>query len=269
MARLAILAGKGALPHLIAAAHPDALFVHFDGGAVDLPKNQTLSVSYERFGEIFAGLHAGGVTQVVFAGGLVRPELNPAHFDARMMQLAPGFMAAMAGGDDKLLRAVISAFESEGFGVKGAHEVLPELTVQPGTLCASLAPSGRMQNDADYGKRILDALGGLDITQSCVVANGMCLGIETAQGTEALLGFVRDTRRGLRSAKGGVLIKRPKTNQDMRIDMPTIGPDTVYQARDAGLDGICVQAGTVIVLDIDEVRNRSKTSGVAVWATAE
>ena len=269
MGRLAILAGQGALPQRIAAAYPDALFVRFQGLAVDLPGNDVLETSYERFGEMFDGLRAAGVTEVVFAGGLARPALNPANFDAKMMQLAPRFMAAMKGGDDALLRAVIAAFEEEGFVVRGAHDVLPDLTVAADLLCQDVSASDQIEADAAQGRRIIAALGPLDVTQACVVANGLCLGIETAQGTEALLRFVRDTRDSLRFARGGVLVKRPKPDQDLRIDMPTIGPDTVYQARDAGLDGICIQAGRVIVLDVDMVRQRSKETGVRVWATAD
>ena len=265
MTRLAILAGQGALPHQIAAAHPDALFAHFVDLGSGLPSNETLQVSYERFGEMFAGLKQAGVTEVVFAGGLARPALNPANFDDKMRMLAPGFMAAMQGGDDALLRAVILAFEEEGFTVKGAHEVLPDLTVraeqQGATECTGVDAS-----DAARAWKILQALGSLDVAQACVVARGICLGIETAQGTEALLGFVAQTRGALKSAQGGVLVKWTKPNQDLRVDMPAIGPDTVDQARAAGLQGICIEAGAVLVLERNEVIRRADAAGISIWA---
>ncbi len=268
MPRLAILAGLGALPQQIAAMHPDALFVHFEDLEIELPQVETFQTSYERFGEMFAGLQAAGVSEVVFAGGLARPALNPANFDARMMELAPRFMAAMQGGDDALLRAVILAFEEEGFTVRGAHEVLPDLTIGAGPL-TQLPPGDALKQDAARAREILAALGPLDVGQACVVAGGICLGIETAQGTAAMLRFVAETRGGLRSAKGGVLVKWPKPGQDLRIDMPAIGPDTVSQARDAGLQGISVQAGGVIVLDRSHVRNLGDETGIAVWGTAD
>lgn len=242
--------------------------MHFEGLAVDMPANETFETSYERFGEIFEGLRAAGVSEVVFAGGLSRPALNPANFDAKMMQLAPRFMAAMQEGDDALLRAVITAFEDDGYTVRGAHEVLPDLTVwaeQQGKHSASRDGSA----DALRAWQIVQALGRLDVSQACVVSKGICLGLETVQGTEAMLRFVAETRGTLPGLAGGVLLKWSKPDQDLRIDMPTIGPDTVDQAAAAGLSDICIEAGGVIVLDREEVMRRAENAGIAIWAVAD
>ena len=153
--RLGILAGQGALPQMIAGAHPEAAFMHFDGVAVALPENDCLAASFEKFGALFDALRDAGVTEVVFAGGLARPALNPANFDAKMMQLAPGFMAAMKGGDDGLLRAVIAAFEAEGFKVRGAHELIDGLTASPGLL-AGPEPSEIDRADMARARAILE-----------------------------------------------------------------------------------------------------------------
>lgn len=267
MARLAILAGQGALPQMIAAQHPKALFVHFAGLTVNLPGNEALVVSYERFGEMFAGLNAAGVTEVVFAGGLARPALNPANFDDRMTQLAPGFMAAMAGGDDGLLRTVIAAFEAEGFAVRGAHEVLDGLTAAPGLL-AGPPPSAADLKDAARARAILSALGPLDVGQGVVVADGQALGVETAQGTDAMLGFVAATPARLRQHARGVLVKAPKPGQDLRIDMPAVGPATIAAAAAAGLAGIVITAGEVLLIDRAETLAAANTAGLFLLAEA-
>ncbi|MDO6646773.1 LpxI family protein, partial [Acinetobacter guillouiae] len=83
---------------------------------------------------------------------------------------------------------------------------------------------------------ILLALSPLDVGQGAVVAGGLVLGIETLQGTDALLRFVGDTPAPLRRCQGGVLVKAPKRGQDLRVDMPAIGPDTVRNAAAAGLE---------------------------------
>jgi DUF1009 family protein len=267
MARLAILAGQGGLPQQIARAHPDALFVHFEGLAVELPGNDGFATSYERFGEMFDGLHAAGVTEVVFAGGLARPSLNPANFDAKMMQLAPRFMAAMQGGDDGLLRAVIGAFEEEGFAVRGAHQLLPDLTAEPGLL-AGQEPSEADRRDIARARAILDALGPLDVGQGAVVAEGQALGVETAQGTDAMLGFVAQTPAKLRQRAGGVLVKAPKPGQDLRIDMPAIGPATVQAAAAAGLAGIAFNAGQVLLIDRAVLLSAADAAGLFLLAEA-
>jgi len=267
MTRLAILAGQGSLPQRIAAAHPDALFVHFEGVAVDLPANPAQSASFEKFGQMFDDLHRAGVHDVVFAGGLARPALDPARFDAKMAQLAPGFMAAMAGGDDGLLRAVIAAFEAEGFTVCGAHELLAGLTAEPGLL-AGPDPAPLDLADASRARAILTALGPLDVGQGVVVADGQCLGVETAQGTDAMLSFVARTPDVLRHRARGVLFKAPKPGQDLRIDMPTIGPATVAAAGAAGLAGIVIAAGVVLLLDREETLQMATATGLFIMAQA-
>jgi hypothetical protein len=249
MGRLAILAGQGALPQMIVAAHPQAVFVHFTGVTyAKLPQVQRLEASFEKFGEMFADLQAAGVTEVVFAGGLARPALNPANFDAKSMELAPRFMAAMAGGDDGLLRAVIAAFEEAGFAVRGAHEVIKGLTAEAGHLAGPM-PSETDLADATRARAILTALGPLDVGQGAVVADGQVLGVETAQGTDAMLHFVMQTPDALRHRAKGVLVKLPKPGQDLRVDMPAIGPDTIRRAAEAGLAGIIIAAGQVLLID--------------------
>ena len=85
-----------------------------------------------------------------------------------------------------------------------------------------------------------------------VVEAGQVLGIETVQGTEQLLGYVRDTSMALRRLGVGVFVKREKINQDLRVDMPTIGPETIRQVYDAKLAAVIISPGKVIVLDQDE-----------------
>ncbi|MCP3971182.1 MAG: LpxI family protein [Rhodobacteraceae bacterium] len=267
MPRLAILAGQGALPLKIAAAHRQAVFAHFEGMEVPPPGNEVVQVSYERFGEMFDSLRQAGVTEVVFAGSLTRPTLNPTNFDPKMMQLAPCFMQVMKGGDDGLLRAVISAFEQEGLVVRGAHELVAGLTAEPGLL-AGPQPADADHVDAARARSILTALGPLDVGQGAVVADGQALGVETAQGTDAMLRFVAETSDRLRQRARGVLVKAPKPGQDLRIDMPAIGPATITAAAAAGLAGIVINAGEVLLIDRDTTLRTAEKAGLFLLAQA-
>ena len=266
MTRLAILAGQGDLPARIADTHSDALFVHFEGLDVPLPANQTMRTSFERFGELFDGLNTHGVTEVVFAGGLSRPSLNPSNFDAKMMELAPRFMAAMQGGDDELLRSVVAAFEEHGFKVRGAHELVDTLTASPGLLVGP-EPSEDDLKDIEKARAILLALGPLDVGQGAVVRGGQPLGIETAQGTDAMLSFVQETSSSRLGCKG-VLVKAPKPGQDLRIDMPAIGPNTVAAAAAAGLAGIAIDAEQVLLIDREAILKAASDAGPFILAEA-
>jgi len=264
MGRLAILSGGGGLPVMIAAAHPQAIRVVFQG--VDHAMQPPLAEHrFEKMGALFDDLRAQGVTEVVLAGAMARPPLDPSQFDQTMMQLAPRLMAALQGGDDAILRLIIAIFEEQGVKVLGAHEVLPGLTVEEG-LFAGPEPSQAQLEDAARAMDILLALSPLDVGQGAVVAGGLCLGIETLQGTDALLRFVGETPDHLRRGKGGVLVKAPKRGQDLRVDMPAVGPDTVRNAAKAGLDGIVVSAGKVVLIDRDATRTALEETGLFLFA---
>ncbi len=242
---LAILAGHGALPQMLAGANPDAMFVSFEGVDVTVPLQRHFAASFNGFGTLFETLRAENITTVTFAGAMTRPALNPAAFDAQTMELAPRLMGAMAGGDDGLLREIVAVFEEQGFEVLGAHQVLPELVAQAG-LIAGAAPDNT--SDAKRGMDILTALSDMDVGQGVVVANGLCLGIETLQGTDAMLDFVAATPSHLRQS-GGVFVKAAKKGQDLRVDMPAIGPDTVASVVAANLAGIVIAADRVMILE--------------------
>jgi DUF1009 family protein len=100
------------------------------------------------------------------------------------------------------------------------------------------------------------------------VAGGLCLGLETIQGTDALLGFVAETGERYRRGARGVLVKRPKQAQDLRVDMPVIGPGTVAASARAGLAGIAVAADAVMVVDAAETIAAADAAGLFLWAMA-
>ncbi|TNF19939.1 MAG: LpxI family protein [Rhodobacteraceae bacterium] len=262
--KLAILAGGGAMPAALARAHPDALCVTFENVAAAIPRVDA-HYPLEAFGGFLDDLAARGVGRVVLAGEIGRPPLDPAKFDAFMVRLGPRLLGALQGGDDALARLVISVFEEQGIEVLGAHELLPELTAAPGLL-AGAEPSARNRADIDRATDILLALSPLDVGQGAVVANGLVLGIETQQGTDAMLRFVADTPESLRGTSGGVLVKRPKQGQDLRVDMPAIGPDTIDGARKAGLDGLVIAARRVVLIERDRLIRAAEAAGIFIFA---
>lgn len=265
MARLGIIAGSGNLPAVLAQADPEASVIAFEGGEVALSEDRIERHRIEALGAMFEALRGAGVTKVVMAGAMSRPDFDPARLDPVTQTLLPTIFAAMQQGDDQLLRAVIAIFEGQGFTVVGAADLVPDLTAQPGHL-AGPVPSETAGSDIAQGRRILEALSPLDVGQGCVVASGLCLGVETLQGTDALLRFVGETPARLRGKRRGVLIKRPKAGQDLRVDMPAIGPDTVAAAAEAGLEGICISAGSTLLIDRDSLTAACDRHGLFLLA---
>ena len=129
-----------------------------------------------------------------------------------------------------------------------ASEIISDVTVAPGFVCGSSYEF--FSRDISRADRLLKALGPEDIGQGVVVENGLVLGIETLQGTNELLGFVEQTASHLRiKGMGGIFVKRPKVDQDLRFDMPVVGPKTVELACQAGLRGLVISPGSVMLLE--------------------
>jgi DUF1009 family protein len=180
-----------------------------------------------------------------------------------MQDNAERLSKAFAQGDDQLLRLVITLFEDQGFRVKGAHELLPAAKAESG-LISGPTPSTQNLSDAQRGAEILATLAPLDLGQGCVVSSGLCLGIETLQGTDALLEFVGQTPEKLHRTPG-VFVKAPKAGQELRVDMPAIGPDPVRNVSDAKLAGIVLAADRVLILDRVRTLGLAASLGVFIY----
>ncbi|WP_227286608.1 MULTISPECIES: LpxI family protein [Paracoccaceae] len=256
----AIIAGAGTLPALLLKAGP-AHLVAFEGVEITCGGAPVIPARFEQLGRLFKTLRAEGIDELCLAGAMSRPRFDPSALDEETSALMPRLMAAIGQGDDGLLSSVISLLEEEGFAVRAAHELRPDLVAGEGGLAG--IPTERQLADAARARAVLAALGPLDVGQGAIVAAGQVLGIETLQGTDAMLDFVGRTRPGSR----GVLVKRPKPGQDLRVDMPVIGPDTVRGAANAGLAGIEIAAGGVLLLERGAVLAEAEARDVAIWAT--
>jgi DUF1009 family protein len=263
MSRTAVIAGQGGLAQAVIAALDAPLVFALEGFEPPVPAT---SFRLERLVPFLDQLLDEGVERVVFAGAVRRPRLDPEAFDPRTAQLVPRILMAMQSGDDAALRTVLDIFEEQGLAICGIDEVAPDLVPAAGVLTGT--PTEADRRDADRAAAILDATSGLDIGQGVVVAQGLCLALETLPGTAAMLDFAaahRNMRPNPNSARG-VFYKAPKAGQDRRIDLPTLGPDSIAQAAAAGLAGIAWEAGGVILLDRAESVRRAEAAGLFLWA---
>ncbi len=275
---LAIIAGRGELPRRIAerratAGLPTHLVIFPDCAEPWMADHPNGHYEFERLGRVFRDLRALGVTHVTFAGAMNRPRIRPWRTDLKTIAIAIKALPLLRKGDDEMLRGYASMVEAEGFRMIGAAEILgDDLTVQPGAL-GICTPSERDRADAARAARIIAALGPHDVGQGAVVANGLCLAVEAIEGTDLMLARIADLpaeRRATALPPCGVLFKGPKPGQDLRIDMPTIGPKTVQGAKAAGLSGIVAIAGETTLLSASDSRAAADAAGLFVYgATPE
>jgi DUF1009 family protein len=264
-AKLGILAGGGPLPgNLIEACESsgrDYFVLAFEGQA-DPAVIGEAPQAWVRLGaveEAIGRLRAEQCEELVLAGPVKRPSLSELKPDRRAARfLARGLLNK---GDNGLLGAVVRSLEEEeGFRVVGADSILADLRAGAGPF-GRHAPTQDDEADIARGVDVVHEIGLLDIGQAAVIRQGVVLGVEAAEGTEALLqrcGALQGANRG------GVLVKLPKPGQEKRADLPTIGPKTVAGAADAGLAGIAVAAGATLVIEPGRVAADADAAGLFV-----
>jgi DUF1009 family protein len=255
--RLGVVAASGSIPIAVCEAAQakgiEVFAVALRGQAS--PEITRFPHRWLRLGEVGGLLNAlrdAKCRDVVIVGALKRPDLWRVGMDFGFIWHLPTILSLTRGGDDTVLKRVVRFFEGQGFNVLGAHEIAPSLLAPSGP-CGALRPKDEHQTDIGRGLALLDALGPFDVGQSVVVARGQVLAIEAAEGTDEMLKRCAGLHQWGRQSRSGVLIKAPKIGQELRVDMPVIGPRTVENAADAGLAGIAVISGQVMIADQAEM----------------
>ena len=254
---LALIAGQGALPRAVADACPErplicALEPHMpEGLAVDR------SFRIETLGSFLHWLRKRGVTRICMVGRVSRPEIRLTQLDWRTVLMLPAFRRALKRGDDGALRIVIGLLEGAGFEVVGAHEAAPDLLPPSGVL-TQVQPGAADIGAARLGDQVSREQGARDFGQACVIRDGAVLAREDEAGTDAMID-------ALETAAGGVLYKAEKPGQDHRADLPVVGPRTAEGAIRAGLSGIVLSAGGVMMVDRPTMIEALDAAGLFLW----
>ena len=253
---LALIAGQGALPGHIA---PQAgLVAALEGNEPALTPDLTFRL--EQLGSFIASLQERGVTQVCMAGAVKRPMIDATRIDAATRPLAKRLQATFDQGDDAALKTILDIFDEAGLPILGAHEIAPDLLPPKGVLTRE-QPDALARANAERAAEVLKITGAADISQGCVAANGQIIAMEAALGTDWMLDSLKNRTDGT----GGLFFKAPKPGQDRRVDLPTIGPDTVKRVVDAHLHGIVIEAGGVMVLDLETTIAEADKHGRFLW----
>lgn len=253
---LGVIAAGGAIPLAICDAalargykvHVVALTGQADPAITRFPHDW---VKIGQVGHMLGALHKAGCSEVVIVGSLKRPDFFKVGIDFGFIRHFRALWALTRGGDDAILTRVVRFFEGQGFQVRGAHEIEPALLAPRGQLGA-IAPTEEHMQDIAVGRGVINALSPFDVGQATVVARRYVLAVEAAEGTDAMLRRCGELRQWGRKGRAGVLVKLPKAGQEMRIDMPAIGPRTVELAAEVGLAGIAVDAGKVMIAELAE-----------------
>jgi DUF1009 family protein len=292
---LALICGQGRLPRIVADAQPQLPLVCVLNGFEPDGLTADLTFHLETLGSLLDTLKGHGITQVCLCGAIRRPPIDPARLDAKTAPLVPRLQTALTSGDDGALRIVMALFEEVGISIAAVHELVPDLLPAAGVVTfKTYQPQNSIE--ATMGERTVAAMGARDAGQACVVRGDSVLAREDAAGTDAmltrlardranssgdflsnpinaasdmfggLLGDATDWLTGGTSASdGGILFKAPKPGQDRRADLPVIGAGTPDAVSAAGLSGIVIEAGGVMILDRAKTVARCDQLGLFLW----
>src|SRR5712672_358678 len=223
-------------------------------------------ISIGQLGKATKLFRAENCRDLVFIGTLVRPALSEIRLDWGTLRVIGRVWAAFRAGDDHLLSGIGRILEQDGFRMVGIKDVAPDLLMPEGCLTLK-APDEKAAADIARGREVLRALGPFDIGQATVVIDGHVVGVEDIEGTDGLLARVARLRgegRIRARAARGVLVKAPKSGQDLRFDLPTIGPQTIQGAAAAGLAGIAIVSGDTIVVEPQAMIEAADAAGLFV-----
>ncbi|WP_417689481.1 LpxI family protein [Roseibium sp.] len=272
-APVAVISGNGSIPLQVLTAlerRGRAACVIAIRGEADskvLERADTV-LGWGEIGRLYKFLGQRACREVVLIGGVSkRPDFTSIVGDLGTLRRLPRILKALLGGDDSLLTKVIGLFEEEGFQVVGINDVAPEILASEGPL-GKVGPSEAAKADMALALEATRRLGDLDIGQAAVALGGRVIAMEGAEGTDAMLQRCAELlKSGRVRAKGrcGVLVKTVKPGQDLRVDLPTIGPKTVELAVAAGLEGIAVEAGGALIAERQATISAADSAGLFLF----
>jgi len=264
--KIGIIAGGGALPEKLANACKNdgkEVFIIALEDQSTSRKMEDYPCEWIKMGQVKYGidiLRREGIEHLVFAGPVRRPSLRELKLDSwamsKVIKLGLRWL-----GDDSILSALVKTLEEEGFHIHGPEKLLANSLCKAGPYGKHL-PTEVQWEDIKHGIKIARGIGKLDIGQSAVVQQGIVLGVEGVDGTDAL---IRRCGPLQRSGKGAILAKTCKPQQERRIDLPTIGLRTVSALVKNGFSGVVIEANKTLVLDEEALTALANESGLFVY----
>ena len=198
-------------------------------------------ISIGRFGEIIDLIKKKKSNKVLFAGKIAKPKFSSLRLDLKGIFYMPSIIKSAKIGDAAIIKTIIKILNNEKIKVISSIYFNPELACKKGNF-TTLKPTQDENKSINQGIKYLSRSNSLDHVQALVVKDNKIIAKESNQGTKKML--IR-----LKKNSGGILIKIPKKKQDLRMDLPTIGLQTLIDCKKYGLKGIVLKSKKNIFLD--------------------
>lgn len=264
---IGIIAGQGNLPKEVYQACKESgiktTYIALKDIADFLPEGEShvATIKLTAIGKIINHLKDKYINNVIFVGSLKRPSLSSLIPDFEGAKLLVRLQRLRKAGDDALFQEIFKFMHEQGFNILGVKDVAPNLIVERGLLNSHKITHNEV-NDINWGFHIAKKIGELDIGQSISVQEGAVLAVEAIDGTDAL---IKKTKELHFKGNGGILVKIKKPQQSDKIDLPTIGKETIIKLKENGFAGVAIEAGDSIILDRAETLKLADKNNIFVY----
>ena len=215
------------------------------------------SLKISELGKAISILKRNNCKNIIFIGKVKRPEISLLKFDRKALFYLPRLFSAFKKGDGNILKEIIKIFKEHKINVVNSMKFTPELIFKDRSI-NNVKIQKTDKSSIIKGASIIKSLSKFDIGQSVIINNGYVLAIEGPEGTDETIKRSLHLSKKYKLKNKSILIKLPKANQDLRIDLPTIGFDTIKNCIKANIKGIAVKRSQNIILDKDKIINLAK-----------
>jgi DUF1009 family protein len=215
------------------------------------------SLKITELGKAISILKKNNCKNVIFIGKVERPDISLLKFDTKALFYLSRLFSAFKKGDGNILKEIIKIFKENKLNVVNSMKFTPELIFKDKSI-NKVKINNADKSSISKGVKIIKSLSKFDIGQSVVINNGYVLAIEGPEGTDETIKRSLHLSKKYKLKNKSILVKFPKANQDLRIDLPTIGFDTIKNCIKANIKGIAVKRSQNIILDKDKIINLFK-----------
>ena len=258
---LGLIVGESSLPNYVInkllKKNIEFLILDLTKSNIYKKYKNSYSLKITELGKAISVLKKNNCKNVIFIGKVERPEISLLKFDRKALFYLPRLFSAFKKGDGNILKEIIKIFKENKLNVVNSMKFTPELIFKDKSI-NKLKINNTDKSSISKGVKIIKSLSKFDIGQSVVINNGYVLAIEGPEGTDETIKRSLHLSKKYKLKNKSILIKFPKANQDLRIDLPTIGFDTIKNCIKANIKGIAVKRSQNIILDKDKIINLVK-----------
>jgi DUF1009 family protein len=262
--KLGIIAGSGDLPLLIAKNYQSEKYIICIEGEADqsLYKDySSVTIPIGKIQKLLDYLTLNEITDLVIVGKVRNKDLTKLLPDLQGTILLSRILKNKFLGDDKILTTIAKYFEEKGLNLMSLEEILALSDIHNESFTKDIAEE--YLNDINLGFEVAKNLGKMDIGQSVIVENLRIIGVEAAEGTDELIKRCADFR--IKKLNSGILVKTMKPNQDTRMDIPSIGVNTINLLAEHQYLGLAIEAKKVIIINPEEVFSLAKKLNLFIF----